>query len=136
MKKSILGIVIAVTLMLGACALTPADHYDNFINDLDAITRLQTGLQQMEDGGMTPYVEADMKTLGRELALFSTEDPEIRKINESFISTAQSLRESMEIAEENEGTAHALYESAKICFEMGFLMFSSLETSGGGRASG
>jgi len=136
LKKPILGIVIAVTLLLGACALTPADHYDNFINDLDAITRLQTGLQQMEGGGMTPYVAADMKTLGRELAVFSTEDTEIRQINENFISTARSLRESMEIAEEDEEAARALYEAAKTYFDTGLLMFSSLETSGGGRASG
>ncbi|MBC5649165.1 hypothetical protein [Christensenella tenuis] len=136
MKKPILGIAIAVTLLLGACALTPADHYDNFINDLDAVTRLQTGLQQMEGGGMTPYVTADMKTLGRELAVFSTEDTEIRQINENFISTARALRESMEIAEEDEEAAHALYEAAKTYFDTGLLMFSSLETSGGGRASG
>ena len=136
MKKSFLGIVIAAAVLLGACALTPADRYDNFINDLDAITRLQTGLQQTENGGMTLYVGADMETLEQELSMFATEDKEVRQINENFVCAAHSLREGMKTAEEDEDAARDLYEAAKTHFDTGFLMFSSMETSGGGRASG
>ena len=136
MKKSLLGIVIALLLAFSACSLTPADKYDNFINDLDAITRLQTGLQQMKDGGLTLYVKADMKTLARELSVFHTEDGEIRKINENFIRTAHSLREGMDAAEEDEASASVFYEEARDSFEKGFQAFSSLETSGGGRTGG
>ncbi|WP_066687973.1 hypothetical protein [Christensenella intestinihominis] len=135
MKKFILVIAIVLSVMLGACSLTPADRYDNFINDLDAITRLQTGLQQMENGGLTLYVRADMKTLERELSSLDTPDKEIREINENFVGTARLLQESMDAVKDDEDAAHAFLEAAKDSFDEGFLLFSSLETSGGENAS-
>ncbi len=135
MKKAFIVIMTAIILTICcACASNPVERYDNFLNDLDVLTRMQTALQQTKDGGeMTFYVREDMKTLEEDLQTLKSSDQEIIKINECFLDAARALQQSAACMEDaDEAKAASLYEIAKTRFGEGFLQFALLEPGGGG----
>ncbi|MEG1473954.1 MAG: hypothetical protein RSC25_07535 [Christensenella sp.] len=135
-KATLLGIVFILALALCSCAISPAEKYENFVNDLDVQTRLQTGLQQMSGGGMTAYVAADMRTLEKDLSTLNTHDEQIFAINENFINSARELQKSAELLKADPDGSFIAYKTAKSCFDAGEKAFYSLDTGHGALTNG
>ena len=136
--KKVLWLGMAFTLMLAlcSCTLSGGEQYNNFIDDLDVITRLETALQQQKDGGMSLYVAADMETLEDDLSTLKTANEELLRINEKFVEATRLLRESQRSAAEEDWDASKLsYLKAKARFDAGTRLLYSLPMSEGGAAN-
>ena len=124
--------IILLIIVCVACAASPVDQYANFIDDLDLFTRMQTAIGQVEEGGMSLYVKADMKTLQKDLQLLRSNDSDILEIHAYFLNAVQALRDWTVYEEANEAEkAQAAYQEAKEQFDAGFLKYTELGEDGG-----
>ncbi len=134
MKKTLcMGVVLTFVLTLCSCAISPGERYNNFIDDLDVVTRMEVALQQQKEGGMTAYVTADMETLEQDLSTLRTSDDELLRINENFVEATRLLRQSQAAVEQEDADAAKIAcLKAKAYFDKGLRMIYLLPKNGGG----
>jgi len=94
-KKSFRGLtllLISVTvLLLSACNDSPALLYNNFLADLDVITRFDLSISKLSDGKYDAYTHDEIKALEQDLSSWNGKDAETTEINDLFIESARNM---------------------------------------------
>ena len=91
---------IVIILMLSICILfacaSPAGDYENFLLDMDVITRFDICFSKISDNDTSSYTKAELNALIQDLASWKSDYQIATEANDLFSQAARCLIDSIE----------------------------------------
>jgi len=122
--KRVITIIIILSVILTGCTLTPQVEFDNFVTDLDLISRFEEIAFNIEFGRNSETFQKGIRVLLQDLKSFEGSNEKSMNINGKFIKSAQAfLDASKYYFDDQNASGKESYQYGKNKYEEALLDF-------------
>ncbi len=105
--------VILVVLFATSCAYPPEERYQNFLLDMDIVTRYDLSIDSVQQKRATQYTLDELRVLIDDVRSWDMDFADAEDANDNLINCANALIQSVELQQNDESeAAQAAFDTA------------------------